>query len=101
MRGNVRAAWLKLACCAAILAAAWLAATPLQPAPASAGEPDPAFLDRVLASLTIDERVGQLVMVNFVGDDVSPESDIAGLVRDFKVGAVLVTASNGNVVNRG
>jgi beta-N-acetylhexosaminidase len=101
MRGNVRAAWLKLAGCAAILVAAWLAATPLQPAPASAGEPDPAFLDRVLASLTIDERVGQLVMVNFVGDDVSPESDIAGLVRDFKVGAVLVTASNGNVVNRG
>ncbi len=59
-----------------------------------------AFLDRVVASLTVDERVGQLVMVNFVGDDVSAQSDIAGLVRDFKVGAVLVTASNGNIVNR-
>jgi beta-N-acetylhexosaminidase len=101
MRGNIRAAWLRLACCAALVAAAWLAASPLHPAPAAAGEPDPAFLDRVLASLTIDERVGQLVMVNFVGDDVSAESDIGGLVRDFKVGAVLVTASNGNIVNRG
>ena len=59
-----------------------------------------AFLDRVVASLTPDERVGQLVMVNFVGDDVSASSDIATLVRDYKVGAVLVTSSNGNVVNR-
>lgn len=62
---------------------------------------DQELLGRVVASLTVDERVGQLVMVNFVGDDVSAESDIASLVRDFKVGAVLVTASNGNVVNRG
>ncbi len=53
-----------------------------------------------MASLTPDERVGQLVMVNFVGDDVSATSDIATLVRDFKIGAVLVTASNGNIVNR-
>lgn len=66
-----------------------------------AQETDDAFLDRVLASLSIDERVGQLVMVNFIGDDVSAASDIAQLVRDFKVGAVLVTASNGNVINRG
>jgi beta-N-acetylhexosaminidase len=62
---------------------------------------DAAFLDRVLASLTVDERIGQLVMVNFVGDDVSPQSDIASLIRDFRVGSVLVTASNGNIVNRG
>jgi beta-N-acetylhexosaminidase len=67
------------------------------PRPASAQQ---AMLDRVLASLTPDERVGQVVMVNFTGDDVSAESDIAALVRDFKVGSVLVTASNGNVVNR-
>jgi beta-N-acetylhexosaminidase len=79
-----------------------LACVALLSAPSGAGgqEPDPAFVDRVMASLSVDERVGQLVMVNFVGDDVSPESDIAGLVRDFKVGAVLVTASNGNIVNR-
>lgn len=63
--------------------------------------PDPTLVDRVLASLSVDERIGQLVMVNFVGDDVSPQSDIAGLIRDFKVGSVLITASNGNVVNRG
>lgn len=70
-------------------------------APAAAQEPEPALLERVMASLSVEDRIGQLVMVNFVGDDVSPESDIAGLIRDFNVGAVLVTASNGNIVNRG
>src|SRR5689334_20774148 len=67
---------------------------------ARAQEVDPALLDRIIASLTVDERVGQLVMVNFVGDDVSAQSDIAGLVQSFRVGSVLVTASNGNIVNR-
>jgi len=61
---------------------------------------DDGFVERVLASLTPNERVGQLVMVNFVGDDVSAASDIGGLIRDYNVGAVLVTASNGNIVNR-
>ncbi|MEX2226001.1 MAG: glycoside hydrolase family 3 N-terminal domain-containing protein [Dehalococcoidia bacterium] len=83
-----------------LLAALFAPLSAGRPSAARAGEPDPAFLDRVIASLTIDERVGQLVMVNFVGDDVSSESEVASLVEDFKVGSVLVTASNGNVVNR-
>lgn len=68
---------------------------------ARAQSADDGFVERVLASLTPNERVGQLVMVNFVGDDVSAASDIAALIRDYNVGAVLVTASNGNIVNRG
>jgi len=83
------------------MAAALLLTASQRNGPVRAQEPDAAFLDRVIASLTVDERIGQLVMVNFVGDDVSPGSDIATLVRDFYVGAVLVTASNGNIVNRG
>ena len=71
------------------------------PPSVSAQGVDSGFLDRVVAALTPEERVGQLVMVNFVGDDVSAQSDIATLIRDYKVGAVLVTASNGNIVNRG
>jgi len=70
------------------------------PRGARAQSPQDAFLDRVLASLSVDERIGQLVMVNFVGNDVSASSDVATLIRDYKVGAVLVTASNGNIVNR-
>ncbi|MDP9238027.1 MAG: protein kinase [Chloroflexota bacterium] len=58
------------------------------------------MVDRIVASLTVDERVGQVVMVNFVGDDVSATSDVAALIRDFHVGSVLLQASNGNIVNR-
>ena len=71
------------------------------PRSSHAQTPDGAFLDRVIASLSVNERVGQLVMVNFVGDDVSASSDVATLIRDYNVGSVLVTASNGNIVNRG
>ncbi len=85
----------------ALTAAALLHAPSAERDGASAQEIDAAFLDRVVASLSVEERIGQLVMVNFIGDDVSPGSDIAGLVSEFKAGAVLVTASNGNVVNRG
>jgi beta-N-acetylhexosaminidase len=86
-----------LALVGVVAACARIAETP----PARAQTPTSGFIDRVLASLSVDERVGQLVMVNFVGDDVSADSDIAALIRDYNVGSVLVTASNGNVVNRG
>jgi len=102
MRASGRWRSLRTAGMALLLAAALLLAFSADgPGRANAGAPDAAFLDRVIASLTIDERVGQLVMVNFVGDDVSAGSDIASLIQDFKVGSVLVTASNGNIVNRG
>lgn len=84
---------------AAVLVTASATARPAHRAAAQGA--DAAFVDRVLASLSPDERVGQLVMVNFVGDDVSAQSDIASLLRDFKVGAVILQASNGNIVNRG
>ncbi len=71
------------------------------PRSSQAQTPDGALLDRVIASLSVNERIGQLVMVNFVGDDVSASSDVATLIRDYNVGSVLVTASNGNIVNRG
>ncbi len=96
--GRRRGGWLRVA---AIAAAACVALRAAPQPHAAAQTPGDAFLDRVMASLSVDERVGQLVMVNFVGTDVSDVSDVAALIRDYKVGAVLVTASNGNVVNRG
>jgi beta-N-acetylhexosaminidase len=96
-RGPLSGRLLPVAIAALIVAGAWRGEAPR----AAAQTPGDAFLDRVVASLTVDERLGQLVMVNFVGDDVSAQSDVAALVRDYKVGSVLVTASNGNVVNRG
>lgn len=66
---------------------------------AGAEGPNEALLQELLESLTVEERIGQLVMVSFIGTDVGPGSPIGRLVRDYKVGAVLISASNGNVVN--
>jgi beta-N-acetylhexosaminidase len=72
---------------------------------ANAESPRPAASDQdaqveaLLARMTTAEKVGQLFLVTFQGDDVSPESDIAVLVRDYRVGGVVLSPSNGNFRN--
>jgi len=51
--------------------------------------------------MTREEWVGQLFMVDFAGDDTSEESAIAQLIREYKVGSVLVSESRGNISNQG
>jgi len=63
-------------------------------------------VDRIVAQLTPDEIVGQLVVVDYAppvpqGRDVSPTSDIATLIRDYHVGGVFISATNGNIDNAG
>jgi len=69
----------------------------LTPTPHSA----PRILDTktILDSMTVADKVGQLFLVSFQGNDVSPESDIATLVRDFRVGGVVLLPSNDNYRN--
>lgn len=93
-------------------ALAWLSAvalgfTPFVP-PGNTGGPVAApatasndLIEPLMAFLTPEQRVGQLVLVNFVGADAAPDSLVASLVRDHGVGAVLLSASNGNVINSG
>ncbi len=50
----------------------------------------------ILDAMSPADRVGQLFLVTFQGDDVSAESDIAVLVRDYRVGGVVLLPSNGN-----
>ncbi|RME46314.1 MAG: hypothetical protein D6791_08615, partial [Chloroflexi bacterium] len=49
--------------------------------------------------MTPEERVGQLFLVTFVGQDTGPESEIARLIQDFKIGGVLLSPRNGNFQN--
>ncbi len=51
--------------------------------------------------MTPEERVGQLFMVDFPGEDTSTESAIARLILEYKVGAVLLSESMGNINNHG
>jgi beta-N-acetylhexosaminidase len=59
---------------------------------------DPA-IEQLLAQMTPDEKVGQLFLVTFVGDDVSSASDVARLIQTYRVGGVVLSPGNSNFVN--
>lgn len=65
-------------------------------APSSA-QTDP--VAETLAQMTVEERVGQLFVVPFVGRDVGGNSNIAELIAQYKVGGVVLLAANQNFTN--
>lgn len=65
--------------------------------PVRALQDDP--VARQLAQMTIEEKIGQLFIVPFVGSDVSPTSDIVRLITEYKIGGVVLQASNSNFSN--
>jgi beta-N-acetylhexosaminidase len=67
-----------------------------------AQEADPdAQIEAILSSMTVEERVGQIFLVAFVGNDPSPGTDIAKLVQQDRVGGVVLLAANSNFYNDG
>lgn len=50
----------------------------------------------VLASMSPEERVGQLFLVTFLGTDAGPESQIYDLITNHHVGGVVLLAGNDN-----
>jgi len=56
-------------------------------------------IEALLARMSVEEKVGQLFLVNFSGNDVSEASDIAQLIREYRVGGVLISPANGNFTN--
>jgi beta-N-acetylhexosaminidase len=53
----------------------------------------------MLARMGVEERVGQLFIVPFVGPDVGDNSNIAELIVEYKVGGVVLLAANQNFAN--
>ena len=53
----------------------------------------------IFASMTIEERVGQLFLIAFEGNDASITSDIADLILNYKIGGVYYSAENDNIVD--
>lgn len=53
----------------------------------------------ILQAMTVADRVGQLFMVSFPGNDPQAESDIADLIRNYRVGSVLLQSQNDNFRN--
>jgi len=58
-------------------------------------------VDRIMELMTVEQRIGQLFMVDFVGTDTGDESGISQLILEYKVGAVLISESTGNIINQG
>ncbi len=52
-----------------------------------------------MQGMSVADKVGQLFLVTFQGNDTSAESDIATLVRDYRVGGVALLPANGNFRN--
>jgi len=75
----------------------------LVPLPAAhAQDPTPDLdtrLEAILSTMTVNERVGQLFLVAFVGNDPSLGTDIAKLIRQDLVGGVVLLAANANFYN--
>ena len=58
-------------------------------------------VQKIIDSMSVDQRVGQLFLVTFPGHDTGPNSDIARLIRDYHIGGVVLTTWNGNIRNEG
>jgi len=62
--------------------------------------PDPSDqVEAILSAMTVEERVGQLFVVAFVGNTSAPGSDIAKLIQQDRVGGVVLLAANANFYN--
>ncbi len=67
------------------------------PGPARAQpQPPSADVQTILASMTPEERVGQLFLVTFRGTDLSEGSQIHDLIMNWHVGGVILLAENDN-----
>jgi beta-N-acetylhexosaminidase len=52
---------------------------------------------RMLEGLSPAEKVGQLFLVTFDGAEVSSESDLYQLIKEFHIGGVVIKQENGNI----
>jgi len=72
------------------------------PAPVEAqtttNETDPA-VEAIFNTLTPEERVGQLFIVSFQGNNTTTNSEIGDLIQKYRVGGVVISAQNRNFPN--
>ena len=53
----------------------------------------------LMDGMSVEEKVGQLFLVTFVGSDPGLGSDVAELIMDYRVGGVVLLAGNANFTN--
>ena len=70
-----------------------------QPSPARAQEDPDKFIASLIAKMTPEAKVGQLFVVAFPGSDASAASEVGELISTYRVGGVLLSTDNGNIIN--
>ena len=86
-----------------------LALTPsVTPTPSHTPTPSPtpgpdeileARIDDLIAGMSVADRVGQLFVVTFQGNDIGPRSDVAELIEEYRIGGVVISPRNRNFNN--
>jgi beta-N-acetylhexosaminidase len=71
----------------------------MTPAPSTLAQPAPLDVQAILQAMTVTDRVGQLFVVTMQGNEAGPDSGIAELIRDYRVGGVLLSPANDNFRN--
>ncbi len=56
-------------------------------------------IEALLQQMSPEDRVGQLFVVAFEGNDLSANSDIAALIHDYRIGGVILIPSKENFTN--
>ncbi len=69
--------------------------------PGQASADQDARVKALMQRMSPAEKIGQLFVVTFQGNDVSQNSDVAKLIRDYHIGGVVISEENGNFRNEG
>lgn len=63
------------------------------------GPVEAAFIQQTIDRMSVEEKVGQLFLVTIQGVETAEGSDIRALIRDYRVGGVVISPSQGNFRN--
>ncbi len=56
------------------------------------------YINLIIKNMTLEQKIGQMMIIQFVGPTYSP--DLSTMITQYNVGAVLIFASNGNIVDK-
>ncbi|WP_420627808.1 glycoside hydrolase family 3 N-terminal domain-containing protein [Candidatus Leptofilum sp.] len=98
--------WWRTAVCLALVLLFNVGGNPLQaqdepPATPPDSAESLATAQTLLDNMSVAERVGQLFLVTFEGDQATLESDIADLITNYHIGGVVLSAANDNITGYG
>jgi len=60
---------------------------------------EPSTVDDILSQMSVEDKVGQLFIVPYLGMDIGEGSDIETLLTDYKIGGVILLAAHRNFIN--